>query len=316
MTGGRVVAVTGATGFLGGHLVAALAHQGARLRLLARSDPGRSAWGSVPVEIVRGSLEDAAALARLVEGADAVVHAAGLVRARDLAGFLRVNRDGSLALAEAARRLAPEARFVEVSSLAAREPRLSHYAASKRAGEAAAQAAYADAADRLVILRPPAIYGEGDRATLPLFKSSSRIVAPVFGAGHVALVHAADAAAALARVALGAGGPGLYALSDPRPDGYSVREIMIEAARAQGRRPRLVVVPDRVLLAAGAATGWCGRQSGGAPFFTLGKAREMLHPDWSVAPAERLPDAVHRPAIGLTEGFRRTVAWYRSAGWL
>lgn len=316
MNAARPVAVTGATGFLGRHVVTALARAGVPVRVLARNIPDPQLWPGAAPEVVLGELADSAALARLTAGAAGVVHVAGLVRARDGAAFLRVNRDGTAALAAAARRLAPEARFVAVSSLAARVPGLSDYAASKAAGEAAARAAYADAPGRLAILRPPAIYGPGDRATLALFRAAGRAVAPVFGSGRIAVVHVADAAGAIARLALGAGEAGCHALADPTPGGYTMRELLEEAARAVGTTPRLVALPDGLLLAAGAAGSLWGRLGGRVPMLTRGKAREMLHRDWSVTDTEHLPHEVHRPRIGIAEGFRGTVAWYREAGWL
>ena len=104
MSGGRVVAVTGATGFLGLHLVAALAREGARVRILARRDPVHELWRNISFDVVPGSLEDSKALERLVAGADAVAHGAGLIKARDRAQFMRTNRDGARAVAEVARR--------------------------------------------------------------------------------------------------------------------------------------------------------------------------------------------------------------------
>jgi len=316
MTGKTVVAVTGATGFLGVHLVAALAAAGAGVRILARRDPSHELWRDIRPEVVHGSLEDRAALERLVTGADAIVHVAGLIKALTPAAFLAVNRDGAAAAAEAARRLAPDARFVAVSSLAAREPGLSAYAASKRAGEAAVRAAYADAADRLVIIRPPAIYGPGDRESLAFFRAAARPLAPLYGTGRTAVVHVADAAAAISRVALGAGDAGCWTLADPMPAGYFMTELLGEAARAVGSRPRLVRLPDVLLLAAGIASDVVSRLRGRPSLFTLGMARQLLHPDWSVGPDELLPPGVYRSEIGLAEGFRTTAAWYKAAGWL
>ncbi|HEV2678434.1 MAG TPA: SDR family NAD(P)-dependent oxidoreductase [Aliidongia sp.] len=316
MNDGPLVAVTGATGFVGLHLVAALARQGARIRILSRRQAEPELWRGIALDVVPGSLEDTPALERLTAGADAIVHVAGLIKARDRAAFLRANRDGTRAMAEAARRCAPGARFIAVSSLAAREPQLSDYAASKHAGEQAARAVYGNAPDRLVIVRPPAIYGPWDRETLAIFKAASHAMVPVFGSGRVAFVHVADAADALTRLALGAGAAGRYALADPNPAGYRMTELLGAAARAVGGSPRFLRVPDGLLLAAGqASTAW-GRLSGRAPIFTAGKAREMLHPDWSVAPDEALPSTVYRSTIGIAEGFAETVAWYRAAGWL
>ena len=316
MSRDRVIAVTGATGFLGRHVVTALARTGARIRILARADLPREAWRGLALDVVPGSLEDPAALARLTAGADAVVHAAGLIKARRNADFLRVNRDGTRALAESVRRHAAGSRLVVVSSLAAREPGISEYAASKHAGEEAARDVYRDDPDRLVIVRPPVIYGPWDRGTLALFKAASRTIVPIAGSGRIAIVHVADAAAAIAQLASGAGEAGLYALADDNPAGYSIRDLMLEAARAIGRPPRFVRIPDRVLLAAGHASTWQGRFRREAPTFSAGKAREILHPDWSVAGDELLPATIHRSCIGIVEGFRETVAWYRNERWL
>ena len=317
MSWGRVVAVTGATGFLGLHLIPALARAGAHIRILARRDPAHPAWQGIAFEAVRGNLEDASALERLVTGADAVVHAAGLVKARSRAEFLRTNQGGSTAMAAAARRHAPQARFIAVSSLAAREPQLSDYAFSKRAGEDAVRVAYADTPGQLTVLRPPAIYGPWDRETLAIFKGATRPFVPVFGQGRAAMIHAADAAAAIAAIATGeAAANRLWTLADGQPQGYTMAELLAEAARATGSSPRFIRVPNGVVQAAGHLSGWWGQRRGQAPLFTAGKAREILHPDWSVSAAELLPATIHEPRIGLAEGFAATAAWYRQAGWL
>jgi nucleoside-diphosphate-sugar epimerase len=132
----------------------------------------------------------------------------------------------------------------------------------------------------------------------------------------MAFVHVADAAAAIARLAMGAGVAGLYALADTNPAGYRLTELLSEAARAVGGDPRFVRVPDGALLAAGKASTWWGRFRGHTPIFTVGKAREMLHPDWSVAPNEALPPMIYQSKIGISEGFRRTAVWYKTAKWL
>jgi nucleoside-diphosphate-sugar epimerase len=255
-------------------------------------------------------------LKQLTSGADAVVHGAGLIKARSRAEFMRTNRDGTRAVADAARRHAPDARFIAVSSLAAREPHLSDYAASKRAGEEAARTAFAGAPSQLVIVRPPAIYGPWDRETLAIFQAASHAAVPVFGRGRMAIVHAGAAAAALARLAMGHGEAGLFALSDPRPEGYTSLELLRAAAEAMGTRPRFIQVPDGALLAAGRISGWLGAARGIAPIFTLGKAREMLHPNWSVSRSEALPAAIYQENIEISRGFSETVQWYRAAKWL
>ena len=155
-----VAALTGGTGFLGRYVAAALDGAGWRVRMLARRDPAGTLLADTPAEVVLGDLGDDAALSRLVRGASVVVHAAGLVKAHSRAEFLSVNANGAGRLAAVAARDAPGARFVLVSSQAARVPELSPYAASKRAGEAAVASALGGAP--WVVLRPCVIYGPWD----------------------------------------------------------------------------------------------------------------------------------------------------------
>jgi nucleoside-diphosphate-sugar epimerase len=308
-----LAAVTGATGFLGAHLVRALDAAGFQVRALARREPSAPGWGEANPEAVAGDLSDPAALERLVEGAQVVVHAAGAIKAPNLEAFMAINRDGTARLAELAARAAPEARFVLVSSLAAREPGLSAYAASKRAGEDAAAAVFGPA---LTVVRPPAIYGPGDRETLALFQAASRSpVLPVLSeTGRLALVQVEDAAAATADLAMRPR-PGVWALADDRPEGYGWREILAAAARAVGRRPALAPAPAWLLPGLAHAAGFVARMNGQAPLLTLEKTRELLHPDWAVRPDELIPESP-APRFSLDEGFAATVAWYRKARWL
>lgn len=307
----RIAAVTGATGFLGRHLVGALADEGWRVRALVRRDPVQAAPAGVEPEIVIGGLSDEQALARLCAAAGVVVHVAGLIKARKSAEFSAVNIDGAARVAEAARHAG--ARMLLVSSLAAREPRLSEYAASKRAGEEAARAVLGD---RLTILRPPAIYGPGDVETLGVFEAAQRLpVVPVFDSrARVAMIHVEDAARQIAAAASRPPERPVVALSDARADGYAWREIVQAAAKAVGRAPTVVKLPSTTLAVAGMA-GATLRLFGANPIFTPGKAREMRHLDWSLGPEERWKSAPE-PRFDLEAGFAHTVAWWRVAGML
>lgn len=314
----RLVALTGATGFLGRHVALAVAERGLRLRILARREPVHPLWRNLACEVVQGGLEDAAALVRLLQGADVAIHLAGLVRARTRREFLRVNGDGAGQVAATLRRVAPTAHLVGISSLAAREPQLSPYAESKRAGEVAM--AEAMGSGRLTIVRPPVVYGPWDRAMLALFRAAARRVVPVPGtaASRIAMIHVADAAAAIAALAAWTDAPGgaTYALADPNPAGYAPREILALAAAVQGNTPRFVPLPGGVLRLAGQAASLWAWFSGRPGIFSAGKAREITHPAWSVAAHEVLPEQIARASIDLPRGFAATVAWYREAGWL
>lgn len=310
----KTVAVTGATGFVGRHAVAALAAAGWQLRVLARSEPAHALWRDCKPTVVLGSLSEPAALERLVEGADAVLHLAGAIKARDDAEFLRVNRDGALAMALATQKTAPRAHFVHVSSLAAREPQLSGYCASKRAGE---EAVLATLGTRASVLRPSAVYGPGDRETLVFFQLARQRWVPLLGrdTARMAVIHVQDLARQLA-VQLGAAPQGLVQnLTDDRPEGYGWREILSAAAQAVGNtKPRFLQMPQGLLWGLGHTAGAAARLGGQAAMFNAGKLRELLHEDWSVPPATRLSSS--SPCYSLAEGFNTTAAWYLREGWL
>ncbi len=314
MTGaGRIAAVTGGTGFLGSRIAVALHRAGWRVRLLVRSTVTHPVLAGIPLELVTGVLDDEAALSRLVADAAVVVHAAGLVKARSRRQFLRVNRDGTRRLAEMVARDQPRAKFILVSSQAARAPHLSGYAASKRMGEAAAMAALGS--ERCLVLRPCVIYGPWDLEGPALLRLAGGGFVPAVGRPEprICMIHVADAAEAV--VALAAGGPaaGTYEICDERPDGYGWRELLRRIGSAQGKAGHPVVVPDLLILAAGAASGAVGLITRTTPIFGIGKAREILYRDWSSDRARHLPADVWRPQIPLADGLAELVGWARTS---
>lgn len=313
----RTVAVTGGSGFLGRHTVAALAAAGWKVRVLLRSEPVHPLWQDIVPEVVLGSLADRGALERLVDGADAVLHLAGLIKARDDSEFMRVNRDGTATLCEAMLARAPAAHLVLVSSLAARSPELSGYAASKRAGEDAALKLLGAA--RLSIVRPPAIYGPGDRETLVFFQLGGGRLIPLVNRpqARFALIHVTDAARALVVRASGKPTGAVQALADERPSGYSWREILDAAAVAvDNSRPRYLTLPPALLRGVGAIGGGVAKLLGRVAMVNAGKVRELLHEDWAVTDAECLREPGSEPSFTLAAGFADAARWYRNAGWL
>ena len=313
----KVAAITGGTGFLGRFVVAALHRAGFSVRMLVGQDPVHPLLAAVRPELVLGDLRDAAALARLVTGADVVIHAAGLIKARDRAGFFAVNEGGSAAVGRAVAAHAPGAHLLVISSQAATQPHLSHYAASKRAGESAAIAAYGGA--DWCIVRPPAIYGPWDRETLSLFKAAAGPLVPVLGGpdARLAMVQVEDAAAAIAALASPGGPRGQeYALCDGNVGGYDWTTLLDCAADAVGRRALRVRVPVPLLRAVGLAGTLTAAATGRAVMLTLPKTREITHPDWSLASQQMPPESLWKPRVGLHRGFAGAAKWYRDHRWL
>ncbi len=320
--------VTGGSGFLGWHAARALADGGAAVRALVRGGPDRrTGLEDIPVEIVSGDLSDGGIPPAALEGCAAVVHVAGLVKARTLAEYREVNVAGTERLLEAARRACPDALFLYVSSQAAAGPArggkpvteddsprpVSWYGVSKREGE--------EAVARLwpgpwIVLRPGVLYGPRDRGLLAYFQMSRSGVLPVPAArSRVQIGSVEQTAVAIARAAKRtdlAGRTGF--VCDPDP--VSLRELARLVANCSGRRVRLVDLPDSAVRLAGRLETIRETVTRRSRPFNADKAREVLAGDWlcDAAPMRRELDL---PApTPLEDGLRATWAWYRKEGWL
>lgn len=308
------VALTGATGFIGRMMAGHCAARGWRLRSLVRP-ASRSRVQAGPlfelnIDWVEGTLDDESALAGLVSDADGIIHCAGAVRGARWMDFQRVNVDGTRRLAEIAARLMPSPRFLYLSSLAAREPELSHYALSKHRGERALEEVAGDMP--WAALRPPAVYGPGDQEMRPLFEWIGRGVAPILGSGgaRFSLLYVQDlAAAAAAWLASDDPGGCAYELHDGHADGYGWDEVVRTAEGLTGRRARRLRVPGAMLSTLGRINGGLARGFGYAPMLTSGKARELRHPDWVCDNAEFTHATGWQPRVSLEQALQRTMGW-------
>jgi nucleoside-diphosphate-sugar epimerase len=305
---GRTIAITGATGFAGRQAVAELLAHGHRLKALVRKP--ENAGLDPAVELVKGDVSDAAALARLTDGADAIVHLAGALAAADRSGYFSVNEGGTRALLAAAE-AAGTGRFVHISSLAAREPQYSHYGASKRAGEEAVKSTAA--ARNAIIIRPPAVYGPGDKGTLPLIRELTKPVAaiPARRDARFSLIHVRDLARIIAKAVASDLG-GLHEVSDGRAGGYDWEALIAIASAEEGRRIRPVFLPRAIPLAVALGAETLSRVTGKPGLVNRGKIAELYHTDW----VSREGTLGLADPISFREGFAETVQWYRMAGWL
>ena len=298
------IALTGGTGFVGGHVLTALLTRGHRVAALTRrAQPARDG-----VDWVGGSLNDVTALGALCANAEAVVHVAGVTNAPDAAAFDAENRLGTALTLDAAR-AAGVTRFVHVSSLAAREPGLSRYGASKRAAEDTVLASALD----WRIVRPPAIYGPGDIDNLELFKFARRGLMPLPPAGRLSVIHATDLARLIATLAEDAPTRCSYDADDGTPGGWSHRAYARAIADAVGRRPMILPLP-RSLLGVGARID--GTLRGPRARLTPDRVAYFCHLDWTIDPTRRPPATLWQPQIATASGLEETAAWYRAHSWL
>lgn len=307
-----LVAITGATGFLGRHVTRHFIDKGWRVRLLASRDL-RLDHGSTPVELVPGRLGDDKALSDLVREADVVVHIAGLTKAAPLNEFAEVNTHGTARLVETVAAQNPSARFILVSTMAARNPHLSPYANSKRGAEQVVSKTLNDP----VILRPCAIYGPGDKEILDLFKACRLPVQPMLNGknARVCMVHVADVADAITTTAtsLLSSNPlsGVYEVTDQIIEGYSWRELIETACHACGVKSRPFVVPRQIIQALGYLGDIKTSLFNSATMLTSHKTKEILHEDWSSSKEMQLPSNFWQSNTDLSNGFKDTVVWYR-----
>ena len=313
--GDRIAAITGATGFLGHYIVNALATAGWHVRILARQTSSDRIPGGKTHDIVVGDIEDRRALRALVDGADVVVHAAGLIKAPNLAAFRAVNVGGTANLVEVLGDCRSAKHVLLVSSMVAREPQLSTYAATKREGEGIITA---QRVHTWTVVRPCAVYGPRDKETLAIFQAAARRILPLPGprGGRIALIHAADAANAVASLCDRGPAGRIFELTDQQVGGYAWPEIAAAAEAAIGAKVLTLPVPGIVVRAAAVLNMLAAAITGRTPIFTLGKAREMLHADWGSSADRQPPPDTWQPKIELTEGFRDTVSWYRDQRWL
>jgi nucleoside-diphosphate-sugar epimerase len=299
------IAVTGGTGFVGSHFLEEAVAGGHQVRALTRR-PQQARSG---VEWVEGSLEDGDSLRRLVTGANAVVHIAGVINAPDAAGFERGNVAGTLAMLAAAT-AAGVTRFVHVSSLAAREPKLSLYGASKARSEELVERSGLDWA----IVRPPAVYGPGDKETLELFRMAKLRLMLLPPRGRVSLIHVADLARLLVVLAEHEEPSGvLYEPDDGAERGWSHKALAAEIGRAVGKANLSLSMPG-ALLRMGAVVDRLVRRDRAK--LSADRAAYFSHRDWAVKPERRPPPDWWRPRIEAPVGLAETAHWYETEGWL
>lgn len=261
---------------------------------------------------IRGALDDAASLATLCEGADVVLHVAGIVNAPDRAGFESGNVAGTMAVVEAAKR-AGARRFVHVSSLAATRPQLSVYGETKARAEKIVATSGLD----WTIVRPPAVYGPGDGEMLELFKMARLgfVTLPPDADGRLSVIHVEDLCRALLALL-----PEqedctaqTYELDDGKPDGWTQASFAKAIGWAVGKRITAVGLP-KWLLRLGAGADRLVRRDRAK--LTRDRVNYFCHDDWTIDPQKRLPAQLWEPKIETRAGLKKTANWYRQNDWL
>ena len=298
------IAVTGGTGFVGAHLLRMASEQGYGIRALTRR-PVASADGITWIE---GALDRPESLRSLAEGADAVVHIAGLISG-SRAEFEAVNAGGTARMIEAARSGGVR-RFIHISTLAAREPDLSNYGWSKCEAERIVKASGLD----WTIVRPPAVFGPGDRETLELFKMAKRGLVALPPRGRFSVIHVADLCRLILALLDAPENIGsIYEPDDGREGGWDNRHFARTLGRLFGKRATTIAMP-RLVLAGAARLDRLFRRGGAK--LTPDRVSYFCHPDWVTRAERRPPATLWQPEVRTATGLKATAEWYRQHGWL
>ena len=301
----KTVALTGATGFVGRITLDRLVAAGWHVRALTRQDQPKKTG----VQWVNGRLDDVSSLDELCKGADAVLHVAGVVNAPDAAGFESGNVTGTANMLAAAQS-AGISRFLAVSSLAAREPSLSMYGASKAKAEALVRASPLD----WTVIRPPGVYGPGDTEMFDMFRIATKGWALLPPRGRVSVIHVDDLARLLVTL-LSADGVSkrVFEADDGTIGGWSHEAFAKVIGAAVGRNIKALHAPGFLLKFAG----WADRAVRGPKAkLTPDRANYLAHPDWTIDPQAVPASQLWQPEIPTPKGLQDTVNWYRRQGWM
>lgn len=328
---GLRVLVTGGTGFVGRHLLRALDEAGAQVSCLVRA-ASNTAGLPTSVRPVLADLTGGQGLDKAVQGQDMVIHMAALLFGLGWQDYLRGNAQAAQRLGAALRRSGGSVRrVVLVSSLAATGPSavspgvedhtppapVSAYGWSKFMAE---QALGRAAGDSMVTLRPPIIYGSGDRGLLPYFRSArlGLVVTPGLGRPFpVSVIHVRDMVSAIL-CCLQPQAQGVYHCNDGAE--HSMAHMGLRMARLMGRTARHLSLPLPVMGAAAAATGLAGqvmaRLGMRTPSWNMDKYREARQPGWLCRGTRIREELGFSPVVGLEEGLREAIEGYKTLGWL
>jgi nucleoside-diphosphate-sugar epimerase len=332
----QLILVTGGTGFVGSHLVEKLVQRGHRVRLLIRRTSSLRWLEGVPVEYAYGDVRDKASVAGACVGVQSVFHFGGVTRAHVAGEFNQANAVGTRHLAEAlAERGIPGGFFVYCSSMAAggpavaveRDPNpirtesdpptpITPYGRSKLEGEIALrEVADTQGRFRHVILRPPAVYGPRDQATLLLFRLIKQGFFPVPRArvNRLSLIYVDDLVDAAVRAAE-IGAHGTYYVSDGGI--YTFQEVGQRAVELMDVQVRTFHVPQELaLLFAGLAEAW-GVLVRHPAVMSRAKVRDIWQPHWVCSCEKATKDWGYQPRFSLDRGLEETLTWYRLNQWL
>lgn len=324
------VLVTGATGFIGSHLVERLARRGVFVRCLVRKTSNLRWLQGLDVEYAYGDITEYGTLTSAVTGVDTVFHLGGMTKAHTEEELYLANANGTVNLIKAVVENNPRLkRFVYVSSQAAAGPSpdggpiaesdpahpITPYGESKLSGEEAVLTFHSQIP--VTIVRPSVVYGPRDTDIYIIFRFVSRGVKPVIGwrKRYVSLIYIDDLVEGilLAAEKEEAAGQIYFLVSDPMAT-YQELDRMI--AGSLKKKAVTVFVPIGLFKMVVAIIEMIFRMQGKLPTVNRRKVRDLQERYWICDGSKARDELGFRPRVSLHEGIERSVAWYRDSGWL
>jgi dihydroflavonol-4-reductase len=326
----NISVVTGASGFVGSHLVDKLLKEGHHVKCILRKTSSRRWLENKPVEIIDCGLFDKDKLKDVLKDADYLFHIAGVVKSKDDEGYTKGNVETTMVLLEVLCEVNPQIKRVIVTSSQTacgpsldgnpcNEETLEHpitrYGKSKYEQEKLAKKFM----DRLpiTIIRPPAVYGERDTEIYLFFKTYKQGLMGLIGFDKkkISIVHVDDLVkgiylAATTKVAKDQ----TYFIGSEKY--YNWEEIGNVCNKAFGKKAFTIKIPHFLVYTVAAIAQFFSMFSSSAATFNIEKARDFVQSNWTCDVSKAVKELGYHQEVSLEAGMTRTIDWYCAVKWL
>ncbi|MCP4705173.1 MAG: NAD(P)-dependent oxidoreductase [candidate division Zixibacteria bacterium] len=322
------VLITGANGFVGSRLCRKLLNDGFHVIAGIRENCNRELLVGLDLEFRFGDVACRETLPAMIKDVDYVIHNAGIVKAKNPDLFFKVNHFGAQNLAEVCLQNKKLKKFILISSLAAVGPSeknkplseddapkpLTAYGRSKLAGEEAVLG-FKDKLN-VAIIRPPGVYGPGDKEMMAFFQIVNFRIKPYLGdlKRRLQLVHVDDLCLGISKAVQATTESGsIYFIAESQSYGY--RELIKHIQQAVNKSGIPLYIPGSLLKVIASVSASIMKALGIPPMFTVEKAKEILG-NWEVSTEKAKMEIGFESEISFSDGSEQTAKWYFNEGWL
>ncbi|MBU1064570.1 NAD(P)-dependent oxidoreductase [bacterium] len=322
------VLVTGATGFIGKHLVPRLLQEGFGVHGLTRPDSHRPETFKNDVEWIIGNLTDPVSLEYACRNIDLVIHLAGIIKSTNPDNFYQINTTGTENLLKAVR---DGTKIIFISSQAAVGPSKNRTPLSERASPSPISAygrsklmaeqlfLQTDRPINYTIIRPAIVYGPEDRESLALFRLAKNHLNPRIGfqKSIVNIVYIKDLVDfIMACIDNNLSTAEVFHINDGNDAGYAQNELILKAAECLDSWTIPLYIPKVLLKMAIRLNASISGIRGKTSMLNPDKYNELAAPGWVLSSQKAREILDYRPKYDIGSGFKMTINWYRENGWL